>query len=94
MKQWKYLDEGMKITLYRYRPKNLEEFFTMEGTLVACKDVDGLFTALNMSHCSDEWRLFIDPPNSVFKVVLLHSGNVLPSIRVAHAFGIKEMKIA
>ena len=53
MKQWKYLDEGVKITLYRYRQKNLEEFFTMKGTLVACKDVDGLFEALNMSHCSD-----------------------------------------
>ena len=50
MKQCKYLDEGMKITLYHYRQKSLEEFFTMEGTLVACKDVDGLFTALNMSH--------------------------------------------
>jgi len=36
-------------------PKNLEEFFTMEGTLVACKDVDGLLKALNMSHCSDKW---------------------------------------
>ena len=45
MKQWKYLYEGMKITLSCYRQKNLEEFFTMEGTLVACKDVDGLFKA-------------------------------------------------
>ena len=35
-------------------PKNLEEFFTMEHILVACKDVDGLFKALNMSHCSDD----------------------------------------
>ena len=60
MKQWKYLDEGVKITLYHYHQKNLEEFFTMESTLVACKDVDGLFKALNMSHRSDEWRLFID----------------------------------
>ena len=54
MKQWKYLDKGMKIILYHYRQKILEEFFNMEGTLVACKNVDGLFTALNMSHCSDE----------------------------------------
>jgi hypothetical protein len=58
MKQWKYLDKGVEITLYRYRPKNLEEFFTMEGTLVACKEADGLFKALYMSQCSDEWRLF------------------------------------
>ena len=90
MKQWKYLDEGMKIILYRYRPKNLEEFFTTEGTRVACKDVESLLTALNMSHCSDERRLFIDSSKFSLKAVLLHNGNVLPSILVAHAFGIKE----
>ena len=84
------MDEGVKITLYRYRQKNLEEFFTMEGTLVACKYVDGLFKALNMSHCSDEWRPFIDSSKVSLKAVLLHNGNVLTSIPVAYAFGIKE----
>jgi len=29
MKQRRYLDEGVKIILYRYRQINLEEFFTM-----------------------------------------------------------------
>ena len=80
MKQWKFLDEGVKISLYRYRQKDLEEFYTMEGTLVACKDVDGLFEALNKSHRSDEWRLFIDSSKVSLKAVLLHNGNVLPSI--------------
>ena len=61
----------------------------MKGTLVACKDVDGLFKALNMSNCSDEWRLFIDFSKVSLKAVL-HNRNVLPSIPVAHAFGIKE----
>jgi hypothetical protein len=60
MKELKYLDEGVKITLYRYSQKNLEEFFTMEGTLVACKDVVGLFKASKMRYCSDELWLFID----------------------------------
>jgi len=32
MKQWKYLDEGVKITLYRYRQKKSGR---MEGTLLA-----------------------------------------------------------
>jgi len=90
MKQWKYLDEGVKIPLYRYHQKNLEEFFTMEGTLLACKDVDVLFKALNMNHCSDEWRLYIDSSKVSLQAVLLHSGNVLPPIPVAHASGIKE----
>ena len=62
----------------------------MKGTLVACEDVDGLFKALNMSHCSGEWRPFIDSFKVSLKAVLLHNGNVLPSIPIAHAFGIKE----
>jgi len=90
MKQRKYLDDCLKITLYLYRQKNLEEFFTMEGTLGACKGVDGLFKALNMSHCSDEWKLFMDSSKVSLKDVLPHNGNVLPSIPVAYAFGIKE----
>jgi len=57
---------------------------------VACKDVDGLFKALNMRHCSDEWRLFEDSSKVSLKTVLLHSGNVLLSSPVAHAFGVKE----
>jgi len=57
---------------------------------VACKNVDGLFKALNTSHCSDEWRLFIDPLKVSLKAVFLHNGNVLPSIPVAHPFVIKE----
>jgi hypothetical protein len=72
------------------KKKKLEEFFTMEGTLVACKYVDDLFEAFNMSHCSDEWRLFTDSSKVSLKAVLLHNGNVLPSVSVAHAFGIKE----
>ena len=34
MKQRKYLDEGVKITMYPYPQKYLEEFFTKEGSLV------------------------------------------------------------
>jgi len=49
-----------------------------------------LVQSINMSHYSDEWSLFIDCSKVSFKAVLLHNGNVLPSILVAHAFGIKE----
>jgi hypothetical protein len=90
MKQWKSLDEGVKISLYRYRQKILEEFFTMEGSQVAYKYVDVLFKTLNMSHRSDDWRVFIDSSKVSLKAVLLHNGNVLPSIPFAHAFGVKE----
>jgi len=56
---------------------------------VACKDVKGLFKALNMSHCSDELRLFIDSFKVSLKVIFLHNENLVPSILVAHALVIK-----
>jgi len=57
---------------------------------VVCKDVGGLFKALNMSHRSDERSLFLDSSKVSLKAGLLHNGNVLPSIPVAHAFRVKE----
>jgi len=95
-KGWTASIQNETMEMFGWRCKNnciviakiLEEFFTMKGTLVACKHVDGLFKALNMSYCSDEWRLFIDFSKVSLKAVLLHNGNALPSIPVAHAFGI------
>jgi hypothetical protein len=46
----------------------------------------GFFKTLSMSHCPDAWRLFINSSKVSLKAVLLHNGNVLPSIPVAHAF--------
>ena len=82
----------MKITLYLIAKKKITGRILHRGggSLVACKDGNGLFKALNMSHCSDEWRLFIYSLKVSLKSVLLHNGNVLPSIPVTHAFGIKE----
>jgi hypothetical protein len=57
---------------------------------VASKDVDGLFQTLNMSHCSDELRLFLYSHKVSLKAVVLHNVNFLPSIPVAHVFGLKE----
>jgi hypothetical protein len=55
-------------------PKNLEEFFNMEDSLVAWKYMDGFFKALHLSHCSEEWRLFIDSSKVSLKAVFLHNG--------------------
>jgi hypothetical protein len=90
MKQWKYLDEGVKITLYPYRKKSSGRILHHRGHYSGMQNVDGLFKTLNMSHCSDERRLFIDSLKVSLKVVLLHNLNMLASIPVAHAFGIKE----
>ena len=62
----------------------------MEGDLVYYNDIDGLMATLRITHDPDEWRLFIDSSKTSLKAVLLHNGNVLPSIPVGHAVHLKE----
>ena len=62
----------------------------MEGDLVYCNDINGLMAALTVKHDPDEWRLFTDLSKTSLKAVLLHNGNVLPSIPVGHAIHMKE----
>jgi hypothetical protein len=66
----------------------------MKGTLVTCKNVDSLFKALNMNHCSDEWRLFIDSSKVSLKAVFLHNGKCyLPFLLHMH-LELKKVMIA
>ena len=44
-----------------------------------------------MRNRPEQWRLFIDASKTSLKAVLLHNGNKLPSIPVAHAPSTKEM---
>ncbi|XP_050822620.1 uncharacterized protein LOC127057686 [Gopherus flavomarginatus] len=76
--------------MFRDRQKDLVPFFLMEGDLVACNNIDGVMAALNTVPDPDEWRLFVDSSKTSLKAVLLHNGNVLPSIPVGHAVHMKE----
>ena len=62
----------------------------MEGDLVYCHDIDRLMAALRITYDPNEWRFFIDSSKTSLKAVLLHNGNVLPSIPVGHAVHMKE----
>jgi hypothetical protein len=75
----------VKVTAFRFRQKDFEQFFRTQGELSACKNVEGLMAAMNIRYNSEEWRLFIDSSMHSLKAVLLHKGNVLPSIPVAYA---------
>ena len=46
--------------------------------------------ALKITHDPQEWRLFVDSSKLSLKAVLLHNGNILPSIPVAYAVHMKE----
>jgi hypothetical protein len=61
-----------------------------EGNLVFCSNIDDLMNALQITHDPQEWRLFVDSSTLSLKAVLLHNGNRLPSIPLAHAVHMKE----
>jgi hypothetical protein len=90
LQQWNLLDDNMKVSAFRSHQKRLAQFFKKECNLVACNDVDGLMTALNINPKPEECRLFIDSSKSSVKAVLLHNGNMLPSIPVGYAVNMKE----
>ena len=90
LKQWNLLEKDTKISKFRLRHEKLSSFFDVKDNLCYCKDVSGLMIELGYEHDSDEWRLFIDSSKTSLKAVLLHNGNVKPSIPVAHAVNMKE----
>jgi len=53
-------------------------------------DADGLFGAVGHVHNSEEWQLFIDSSKSSLRAVLLHNGNIYPSVPLAYSVHMKE----
>ena len=56
-----------------------------------CNDADGLFGALGLVHNTEGWRLYIDLSKVSFKAVRLHSGNIYPSVPLAHTVHLKSL---
>ena len=79
-----------QVSYYRKRSKGLEAFFKVDGPLCYCHDIEGLFEGLQQPYDASEWRLFIDSSQRSLKAVLLHNGNVKPSIPIAHSVHLKE----
>ena len=78
------------MSFYRGRQKKLEEYFSTEGDLIYCSDVNGLFGAMGIKHLCDDWRLFIDASVLSLKAVLLHNTNKFPSIPIGYSVHKKE----
>ena len=86
----KMLAPGTLITVYRNREKDFEQFFKKDGNLLYCVDIPNLITKIGAEYKANEWRLFIDSNKRSLKGVLLHNGNVLASVPVAHSVHLKE----
>lgn len=85
-----FLAPGTAYSWYRHREKEFVEFFSMKDSLVFCSNVEGLVKKMGNEYDPTEWRLFIDSSNRSLKGVLLHNGNKLASLPVAHSVQMKE----
>ena len=90
LQQWNLLADGVRISKYRDRQKQLESFYFVDGNLAVSPKVHDLMAALTITYDSSKWRLFIDSSKTSLKAILLHNGNTMPSIPVGYAVHIKE----
>jgi len=90
LQQWNLLQHSVKVTTFRTRNQEFEQFFETVGYFTYRQYIDGLMDAMHMRHSPEQWRLFIDASNTSLKAVLLRNGNNLPSIPVAYAPSTKE----
>ncbi|XP_067618040.1 uncharacterized protein [Eurosta solidaginis] len=90
LQQWGSLGPSTSTSKFRNRDETFSSFFTKSENICYCNDVQGLFEALKLENKVDDWRLFIDSSKHRLKAALLHKGNSLPSIPVAHSKNTKE----
>ncbi|KAL4703622.1 hypothetical protein ACJJTC_007649 [Scirpophaga incertulas] len=91
LKHRNLLTPETRISYYRIRETELISFFSEDADFVFCSDVPGLLMAMGMQkYDPSEWRLFIDSSKRSLKCVLMHNGNKLGSIPIAHSTTVKE----
>jgi len=85
-----FLEPHVRTTYFRSRDKQYSKYFEKKGNITFCSDILGLFQALKQKHTPEHWRLFIDSSKESLKAVLLHNGNEMPSVPIAHGINVKE----
>ncbi|KAI6648548.1 hypothetical protein LOD99_8028 [Oopsacas minuta] len=60
LKQKNLLDKDVLVSHYRKRNFDLAQYYTTDGPLCYCNDIEGLYANLIQEHSSSDWCLFID----------------------------------
>lgn len=89
------LTPGTTFYWYRNREEQFRKFFSLDEqhSFVYCRDIDGLVKELGLEYKAAEWRLFLDSSVRSMKAVLLHIGNQVASVPIAHSVDMKETYI-
>ena len=90
LQQWNMLQRDVTVTSFRHRHEAFATYFKKVDDLSYCTDITGLMEHLNGSYGPHKWRLFIDSGKGTLKAVLVHNGNIKPSVPLAHTAKMKE----
>ena len=86
------LKQEVHITYRSQRNVVFQTCSYVDGLLWFSSNIDGLSKFLSLNHDPAEWRLFIDSSKRNLKAVLLHNGNLKPSIPIAHSVHLHESR--
>ena len=78
------------MSVYRRRSELFSNLFSEDGELCYCNDISELISLLFGNYDPNDWRLFIDSSKKSTKGVLLHIGNILPSVPIAYSTTMTE----
>lgn len=92
LKQWNLLDKGVMVSFYRNRQSHIAMYYSMDGDLAYCSNIQELMEELQLEHFSEQRMLFVDSSRVNLKPLLVRNGNKFPSIPLAHAGHMKECK--
>ena len=90
LQQWNLVEPGTTISSFCIRNQSLARYYASAENICYCKDIEGLMTELGCEHNPAHWRLFIDSSKTSLKAVLLHNGNIKPSITMGYSILRKE----
>ena len=90
LKEKHLLTPGTTFYWFRTREAEFREYFTTEGSLVYCNNIEGVLSRYGVIYNTNEWRLFIDSNKTSLKGILLHIGNKYASVPVAYSVHLKE----
>ena len=88
LQQWNLLEPGKTISYFCIRNQSLACYYASAENICYCNYIEGLMTELGCEHNPAHW--FIDSSKTSFKAVLLHNGNIKPSIPVGYCILRKE----
>ena len=84
LQQWNLLEPGTTISSFHSRNQILAQHYASALDICYFKDIDVLMDERGCEYNPVHWRLFIDSSKTSLKTVLLHKGNIKPSVPVGY----------